>query len=256
MPVTLWTRSWIAPPRSKERSKERPSNDGYGARLVTQFALKLGLELLDLLVLGHRRLTPFLHRRQVPDALGVALQFPIELDPIGAKPAHHRRVHRVGHADLAEQERAAIGLETFAPDDNDAVDVGARLRPDLETGKLSLDVHRQRLSERDEAGMHLAANRAAMGTNCLILRQKFGLWRDFVQEFPDRQSIPDPNPFVSKARNEDSRRQQQYLGARVGVTGSDDDLLEIDPGELGHQPASERPGRIVPAADGQGCLRH
>jgi hypothetical protein len=45
-------------------------------------ALKLGLELLDLLLLGHRAFAPFLHRGQVPDPLGVAFQFPVELDPI------------------------------------------------------------------------------------------------------------------------------------------------------------------------------
>ena len=38
---------------------------------------------------------------------------------------------------------------------------------------------------------------------CLILRQKAGFWRDFVQEFPDRQRIPDPNSVVGKAGNKD-----------------------------------------------------
>ena len=126
----------------------------------------------------------------------------------------------------------------------------------LKLGNCALDVHRQRLPERDETGMHLAADGAAMGANCLILRQKSGFWRDFVQEFADRQGVPDPNSLVSEAGNQDRWRQQQDLRAGVGVIGSNDDFLEIDPGELGHQPAPERPRRIVPAADGQGCLRH
>ena len=77
--------------------------------------------------------------------------------------------------------------------------------------------------------------------DCLIFRQKFGFWRDFVQEFADRQRVPDPNALVSQAGNEDRRRQQQDLGAGVGVVGRDDDLLEIYAGKLGHQPASHRP---------------
>ena len=95
-----------------------------------------------------------------------------------------------------------------------------------------------------------------MRPRCLIFRQKAGFWRDFVQEFADRERVPDPNSVVGEAGNQDRRRQQQNLGAGVGVVGRDDDFLEIDPGELGHQPASERPRRIVPAADGQSCLRH
>ena len=80
-----------------------------------------------------------------------------------------------------------------------------------------------------------------MGPNCLILRQKSGLWRDFVQKLADRQRVPHPDALVSEAGNQNRRRQQQDLGAGARVVGGDDDFLEIDPGELGHQPASHRP---------------
>ena len=80
-----------------------------------------------------------------------------------------------------------------------------------------------------------------MGANCLILRQKSGFWRDFVQEFPDREGVPDPDALVGEAGNQDRGRQQQDLGARVRVVGGDDDFLEIDPGKPGHQPAPQRP---------------
>ena len=66
----------------------------------------------------------------------------------------------------------------------------------LKPGERSLDVHRQRLPERDEAGMHLAANGAAVGANCLIFRQKSGFWRDFIQKFADRQGVPDPDALI------------------------------------------------------------
>ena len=39
-------------------------------------------------------------------------------------------------------------------------------------------------------------------------------------------------------------------------SGANDNLLEIDPGKLGHQPAPERPGGIVLAAQGQRGPRH
>ena len=74
--------------------------------------------------------------------------------------------------------------------DEDALDVGLGLRPNLEAGEFGADVHRQRLAERDEAGMHLAADGAAMGAFCLILRQQARLWRNFVQELANRQRVP------------------------------------------------------------------
>ena len=60
-----------------------------------------------------------------------------------------------------------------------------------------------------------------MGADCLILRQKSGFWRDFVQEFPDRQRIPDANALVSETGDEidgDSSRISARAPASSGAT--------------------------------------
>ena len=63
----------------------------------------------------------------------------LELHVVGAEAADDRRIHRVGERrPVAEQERAAVTRETLAPDRLDALDVGFRLRPDLEAGEMRL----------------------------------------------------------------------------------------------------------------------
>src|SRR6516165_2411863 len=106
-----------------DRSGSRPYRYRHGrARL-----LELRLKLLDLLVLRERGVAPFAHSGELPDPLRVGVKLAVERDGIGAKTADDRGVHRVRHADLAEQEWAAIGLQAFAPDVENPVDVGLRL---------------------------------------------------------------------------------------------------------------------------------
>ena len=60
-----------------------------------------------------------------------------------------------------------------------------------------------------------------MGANCLILRQKSGFWRDFVQKLPDRQRVPDPNALVSRQGTRiegDSSRISARAPASSGAT--------------------------------------
>ena len=51
----------------------------------------------------------------------------VELDVVGAEARHHRRVHRIGHAALAEQERARRSSPRHSRQMvRDALDVGER----------------------------------------------------------------------------------------------------------------------------------
>ena len=88
-----------------------------------------------------------------------------------------------------------------------------------------------------------------MRAHCLIFGQEARFWRDFVQELADRQRVPHPHALVGEAGHEDRGREQQDFRPRVSVAGGDDHLVEVDFGELGHQPAAQRPGRIVLAAE-------
>ena len=143
-------------------------------------------------------------------------------------------------------------VEAFAPDRSDAVDVGLRAGPDLEAGMMRLQVHRQRRAQVGEAGMHLAADRAAMRARGERLRQQAGLGQDLVQIFGDRQRVPDLDAVMGEAGHQEGRRQQQQFGAGRGVVAGDSLLLEFEAGHLAQQPAAQRPGAVVLAGDGEG----
>ena len=85
-----------------------------------------------------RRLAPFDHRWQMPDPVGVSLTRAIQRDIIAAKAADDRRVHRIRHRYFAKQERAAVRLLAVTPDRLDALDVGLRIRPDIEFWNMAI----------------------------------------------------------------------------------------------------------------------
>ena len=105
-------------------------------------------------------------------------------------------------------------------------------------------------------GMDFTADRAAMRPQNAVIRQKPGIRLDLVEILGDRQRIPYGGALVAQARHQDRRRQQQDFGPRRGIVGRGDDLVELQPGKLRQQPAAQRPGRIVLAADGQCRFRH
>ena len=116
-------------------------------------------------------------------------------------------------------------------------------------GKVRLEVHRQRRAQVREAGVHLAADRAAVRAGDAVGGQQAGLRADLVQVLGDRQRVPDLAPSCDEAGHADRRREQQQLLARVGVVGRDHHLVELEAGEARQQPAAQRPGRIVLAAE-------
>src|ERR1700747_3322174 len=61
---------------------------------------------------------------------------------------------------------------------------------------------------------------------------------------------------MPQARHQDRGGQQENFGPGGGIVRGDDDLLEIEPGEFRQQPATQRPGRVVLAADCQCRLCH
>jgi hypothetical protein len=59
--------------------------------------------------------------------------------------------------------------------------------------------HRQRRAQIGEAGMHLAADRAAMRARDLFLRQQAGFRQGLVEIFGDRQCVPDLDAVMGEA---------------------------------------------------------
>ena len=122
---------------------------------------------------------------------------------IGLQPRHRARPHRCGTGcrpartsrprcvGAPNRIRPAIGLQAFAPDRLDPLDVGPRAGEDLEGLVPRLEVHRQRRAQIVEARMHLARHRPAMRPHRAVGRQQPGLRRDLVQIFGDRQRVPD-----------------------------------------------------------------
>ena len=89
-----------------------------------------------------------------------------------------------------------------------------------------------------------------------VIRQQPGVRPDLVEILGDRQRVPYRGAVVPQARHQDRRRQQQDFGPRRRIVRRGDDLVELQPGKLRQQPAAQRPGRIVLAADGQCRFRH
>ncbi len=216
---------------------------------------ELDVQLFHLVRLGLGAGHPFLHRRQRHDRLAIGGAFAVELDVVGEEARHHRREHGVRHAGLcAEQKRAAVGRQAFAPDRHDAVDVGLRAGPDLEAGMMRLQVHRQRRAQVGKAGMHLAADRAAMRARGFSFGSRPASGRVSLRYSRDRQRVPDLDAVMGEAGHQEGGRQQQQFGARRGVVAGDHLLLEVEAGELAQQPAAQRPGAVVLAGDREGSL--
>src|SRR5215471_19303031 len=88
---------------------------------------------------------PFLHQRHCHDGFAICGAPRIELYIVGEEAGDDGRVHGVGHARLFPEQVGSLGGgEAFAPDGEDAIDVGLRARPHLEAGIMGFEIHRQR----------------------------------------------------------------------------------------------------------------
>ncbi len=63
-------------------------------------------------------------------------------------------------------------------------------------------------------------------------------------------------PSCTSLRDEERRRQQQQLRARVGIVVVEHVLVELETGHLAQQPTAQRPRAVVPAVDGQRRVSH
>ena len=143
--------------------------------------------------------------------------------------------------------------QAFAPDAHDAVDVGLRAGPDLEAGMMRLEVHRQRRAQIGEAGMHLAADRAAMrargARRSAAGRRRAAISLRYSAIASVSQTLM-PSWVRQGTRNEGDSSSSS---ARVdGSSLGDRQLVEIEPGQLAQQPAAQRPGAVILAGDGEG----
>ena len=122
------------------------------------------------------------------------------------------------------------------------------------SGKMRLEVHGQRRAQVVEARVHLAGYRAAMGALDALGGQQMGFWFQLGEVLRDRERVPDLGAIVVQAGHQKRRRQQQELRSRRGIIGGHRLLDELQAGHLAEQPAAQRPGRVVLAADRKyGC---
>ncbi len=91
---------------------------------------------------------------------------------------------------------------------------------------------------------------------CPIFGQKRLFRRNFVQKLADRERVPDLYRPRKSGRAPGSRAKAAGFPRGVGVVGRDDNLFEVNSGQLDHQPAAQRPGRVVLAAQGQRGAGH
>src|SRR5438876_2612750 len=96
--------------------KACPSFKPFQQAAAEIYCLIFDLKLFDFGRLGLGRLDPFEHFRRRHDHVGIGLEPRLELDVIGHEARHDRRIHRVRHAALAEQERPAGLRKALAPD--------------------------------------------------------------------------------------------------------------------------------------------
>src|SRR6202008_4873864 len=96
-----------------------------------------------------------------------------------------------------------------------------------------------------EAGMHLAANRAAVRTCASVGRQQACLRPDLVEVLGDRERVPYLDPLVLEAGHEERWGPQQQLGARRRVVAAHDLLVELEAGHPAKQPTAKSPGRVI-----------
>ena len=95
-----------------------------------------------------------------------------------------------------------------------------------------------------------------VGGNQFSLLGYAGLGVALVEVFGDGQRVPDLHAALRQAGHQDRGREQQDLRARAGVVARNLLLVEVQPGEAAQQPAAQRPGRVVLAAEGERCLGH
>jgi hypothetical protein len=121
---------------------------------------------------------------------------------------------------------------------------------------VNLEVHRQRGSQVAASRVHLAADCAATRAGGAIGREESSLRPDLIEVFPDGQGVPDLDAVMQQPGDQDRRREEEQFRPIGGIVDGDGLLLEVEAGHSGHQPTPQGPGRVVPAADGEGGLRH
>ena len=99
--------------------------------------------------------------------------------------------------------------------------------------------------------MHLAADRAAVRPVADLDRQQPGLRPDLGEVLADGHIVPDRASLVVQAGHQHRGREDQQFRARGRIGDGQHVFGEVEAGELGQQPAAQRPRRIILAADGE-----
>ncbi len=120
-----------------------------------------------------------------------------------------------------------------------------------------LDVHQQRAAHGAEARMHLATDGPAAGARLGIGRQQAPLGLDLVEVFADGQRVPDLDAAMLAATAPASTtRAAASRPSSPGRPGEITFSLKSSPASSAHQPAAQRPGAVVLAADGENGFGH
>jgi len=169
----------------------------------------------------------------------------------------------------AEAAVSAILLVSLDPNTSDASFTLNRILEALIGGGVALAVtslvfppdpalHVGRAAQAVFSGLGSALERlaAAMGAGDAVPGIHAGIGIKLVEIFGDRQRVPDAGALVRQPRHQHRWRQQQQLGAIAGIIERDRQLLDLEPGEAAQQPAAQRPGGIILAADKEGSIGH
>src|SRR5579862_6010028 len=99
-------------------------------QVLSRTCLELDVQFLNFVRLCFGGTDPFLHVRQLHDALAIGGTDLVERNIIGQKPCYHGRIHRVGRRERSKKVGPLIRTEAFAPDVEDPRDVRLYARPD------------------------------------------------------------------------------------------------------------------------------
>ena len=120
---------------------------------------------------------------------------------------------------------------------------------------MRLQVHGQRRAQVVEAGVHLAGYGAAMGARCMRSAGSRSASGRISARYSAIASVS--QTLTPSWRRHGTRNDGDSSKSSARVEGSSEDidlLLELQAGHLAEQPAAQRPGRVVLAADRKyGC---
>ncbi len=172
---------------------------------------------------------PFAPGRQRHHRVHIGARAGADIDRIGMKARDHRRIHGVGGAKAAEQERpaAAKAGAAIGPDRLDASYIGCDLG--IVSARLITGRHMfiaQMPAQRLETAVHFIGDGARMRPRRGICRPQTSRGEFLRQIFQDRQRFPHHDIAVDQHRHLAAAGDRADLGFEVGSIERDSQSLQ------------------------------